>query len=68
VKTEKLRAGGTSQNDRVAIYACVVRRRLLRRISRRITTTTIPAATKLKSHWKARFMMLTDDQKSLEML
>ena len=67
MKTEKLRAGGTIQNDRVAIYACVVAADCCGGYHEGSTTTTIRAATKLKSHRKARFMMLTDDQKSLEM-
>ena len=66
MKTKKLRAGGKIKTIRGHLRLRISRR-LLRRISRRITTTTIPAATKLKSHRKARFMMLTDDQKSLEM-
>jgi hypothetical protein len=42
------------------------RRRRLRRISRRITTTSNPAATKLKIRWKAPFIK-TGDQKNFEM-
>ena len=43
-----------------------MRRRRLRRISRRITTTSNPAAAKLKIRWKAPFIK-TGDQKNFEM-